>query len=485
MKSIRRWLIASLLAGFILLLGASEAAVYFITRNSLRAESDAALLARARAMAALVRQDEDGIEYDFPEELLVEFSAGQNEQHFEIRNADGKLLRGSHKENSEEKVRRPALSKTASFWDATLGEHHARSVGFLFSPQQEDNEGDEKKTRLLPVLSLILTRDQSSLDHTLERLLAVLSGACLAVLGGTVLLVAFVVRSGLRPLDEIGKQAARIDASSLGSRFSLDAVPIELRSVCERLNDLLSRLHESFRREQRFSADVAHELRTPVAELRALSEVALKWPPRETETPKVFQDAFEIARKMDSIVSGLLALVRCEEGQQSFRLEPVRMRPLIEKTWDPFASKASHKRLKVLVSVPDTLVAGSDAAALEIILTNLFSNAVEYALVDGDIEITAQLSNRKVVINCANTTSDLDPKNLPHLCERFWRKDSARQDSAHSGLGLAISQQFAERLGAEFRMELLSKAKFQITLTLPADAADAHENADRQSLQRV
>ncbi len=470
MNSIRQRLLLGLLTGFVVLLGSGSMAVYFVTRTILVAESDAVMLTQANAIAALVKQDDGKTEYDFSEDLLAEFSLRQDGRRFEIRNSDGRLLRASHQESTEKGSTHPLLRKTPAFWDTTMARHPARSVGVLFSPRQEESEEDGVRSSTAPpVLSLILTRDQNELNHTLQRLSAVLVGVGLITLAGTVLLITATVRFGLRPLNHIGQQTMQIDASTLDLRFAVDAVPLELRSICNRLNDLLARLDKSFRREQRFSADVAHELRTPVAELRSLAEVALKWPPGETETSKAFQDARDIAQKMDGIVSGLLALVRCEEGRQSLMEEPCEVRPMVEKTWTPLLSRADRKGLKIALRVPDNLVVRSDPAAVEIILTNLFSNALEYTLVGGEIEVCARLRDSRVTITCSNSNADLTPEDMEHLCERFWRKDMARHDSAHSGLGLAICQKFADLLSAELRLEMTDATKFQASLIFSPD----------------
>ena len=269
MDSIRRRLIIGLLAGLAVLLGSGGATVYFVTRRGLAAEFDSAMLARANELAALVKQDEGKLEFSFNDQHLAEFARWRDKQHFDIRDADGRLLRTSWETRTGEQPPRRTLLETASFWDTTIAGHPARSVGFLFSPPQEENDEDGRKTSTPPrILSLVLTQDRSALDHTLAQLFAVLASVGGVTLAGTALLVTASVKSGLRPLDEIGRQATRIDASSLDTRFAVEAVPRELRSICGCLNDLLSRLDASFQREQRFSADVAHELRTPVAELQ-------------------------------------------------------------------------------------------------------------------------------------------------------------------------------------------------------------------------
>ena len=124
------------------------------------------------------------------------------------------------------------------------------------------------------------------------------------------------VMSGLSPLRRLADYTATIDSKSLGSRYNTAHLPDELQPVVRRLNELLERLEHAFAREKHLTADMAHELKTPIAEFRSLSEVALKWPDDAGFVNSALADACEISKQMDRIVSVLLALGRCESGIQ-------------------------------------------------------------------------------------------------------------------------------------------------------------------------
>jgi two-component system sensor histidine kinase QseC len=231
-------------------------------------------------------------------------------------------------------------------------------------------------------------------------------------------------------------------------------MPMELLPICERLNDLLARLENSFTRERQFTADAAHELRTPIAELRSLSEVSLKWPDDAEATDLAFQDALQIACKMETIILRLLALARSESGRQLIVLTDVSVAEMVEESWRSFSDRATENRLIVVREISSDLHLRTDHTLFEAIIANLFSNAVEYTPEGGTVRIWAGLQDSWVRLAVSNTVDHLAADDLPNLFERFWRKDAVRTPSEHTGLGLALSKAFAELLGYRLTAEL-------------------------------
>jgi two-component system sensor histidine kinase QseC len=300
---------------------------------------------------------------------------------------------------------------------------------------------------------LIVARDRVGLDRTLAGIGAglLLVGAILLV--ATTLIVTTAVRRGLAPLEAVGQQAATIHASTLQTRFAIDALPVELRPIAERLNDLLARLDEAFHRERRVTADIAHELRTPIAELRTLAEVGVKWPEEAS-----FRDALQIAQRMEMLVTGLLALARHDAGHQSVAREPVAMRALVDEVWLPLAERAKSRQLDVTINVTGQWQ--TDRTLLRMIVGNLLANAVDYASERGQIRVAGNDSRLEV----SNTTDRLAREDLPLLFERFWRKDAARTHDGHSGLGLTLARSATVALGLELSADMPDAATVRLSL---------------------
>jgi signal transduction histidine kinase len=291
---------------------------------------------------------------------------------------------------------------------------------------------------------LVVASDRRELNATLYRLIGVAGGAGLLLLGATLVTIPLILRRGLQPLERLGDQAAKIDAKSLAVRFPTAELPAELQPIAGRLNELLGRIEASFERERRFSADLAHELRTPLAELRTITETALKWP--EARDPAVDRDTLAIALQMEALVTSMLMLARGEKGQLQARRENVELAPLVEEAWRAQAARAEARGLKVALDLLAITVT-ADPALLRTVLANLFDNAVEYTPPGGEVAIHLRTAGAQATLEVANATDNLTPADSARLFERFWRKDPARSGGRHFGLGLSLAASCATAMG--------------------------------------
>src|ERR1022692_412256 len=361
MKTIRQQLTRALLSGFALLLGAGGVGVYLSTRAALLQQFDETLRAKANAISSSTEQHGKRIGLEISEDSMREYDENVPVEFFQLRRLDGTAVRRS---KSLGEADLPVLYGTIrhpKFWNLTLPSHYrGRAIGYEFQPRSA-REGEVATTE--PVeLSIVLASDRRELDETLAVLAVVLLGCGALLLVATGLIVPRVLGRGLAPLNQVAEQTTRINADSLSTRFPIDSLPGELKPIGERLNNLLSRLEQSFERERQFGADLAHELRTPVAELRNLAELALKWP--ESRPEETDRDTLAIAIQMEGIGVRLLELLRSERGQLVPNREMILFSALIENIWQPFADKAAAKQLKVTRNVPDDAKIESDPVLL-------------------------------------------------------------------------------------------------------------------------
>lgn len=311
-------------------------------------------------------------------------------------------------------------------------------------------------------LQLVVAADGRGLEHVLGMVLIGVTGVGVSLLIVTIVIVLGGVRRGLRPLGTLAADAATIDAASLNRRFSLDRLPAELRPIAARLNDLLARLEFSFARERRVNADLAHELRTPLSELRILAETAIKWP--ESRDPNLDRDVVEIATHMERLIGRMLLIARGEEGRLSQEKVPVDLSPLLDEIWRHFASRATARRLTPRLELSPVTVS-TDPVLLRSVLTNLVENAVDYATEGGVLSLSCRAEpGSGAVIVVENTASDLTASDVSRLFERFWRKDAARSNTPHFGLGLALTQRFCEAIGWQIAAEMRTPGTLTMTL---------------------
>jgi two-component system sensor histidine kinase QseC len=478
----------------VLLVGAAVLMSSVLT-SRLQDEFDRVLLGKAKLLMALIEDEGDTIDFDFPDEIMPEFSRSERSEYFQLWLQSDARIEKSPSLGSHDLPRLPGLSPVPIFRNTTLpGGRRGRLNQVAFIPQMEkpddpeeqetddedpqgadeDDQHDEEietavlDPRLFPerAATLIVARDRTRLDALIRTLNLFLSGLMLALLTLMVMLIRLALRAGLRPLDDIGQQASQLDADSLTTGIQLHTETAELMPVVNQINALLYRLDAAFNRERQFSSDVAHELRTPLAELRALTEVGGRWPDDRTAVEQYFADAHGICEQMERVVMSLLTLTRCERGVQPVQITPIHLGKIVATSWQSVKQTAAAKSQRFDCHIPPSTAIMSDYDMLLLVLGNLFGNAVLHSAPSSVIRCVETLNGRKTYLTISNPVKDLAVEDLDHIFERFWRKDTARSDGMHSGLGLSIVKAFSDLLNFDIQARLDEEQGFSIRLSL-------------------
>jgi two-component system sensor histidine kinase QseC len=485
MKTIRRQLTRELLGVILLLLGAGLIALYFAARDAATEEFDDVLDAKALAVSTLTSRTGATVHTAFndhffewrrePDErrpargrrVFRGFEDNYSRDFFEVWDAHGRMLaRSQSLASGQDLPRRVGTLDKPARWNFTLSNGRpGRAVGFTFQPKPTD--GSARDGDAVPYVQLVVASDRGGLDETLWQLLGISAVSGVLLVLATLWVIPRVLRRGLQPLEFLGQQATAIDASSLATRFPSGELPAELQPIVGRWNELLARLEASFERERRFSADLAHELRTPVAELRSLAECALKWP--DARDPAMDADTLAIAKQMETLVAHILALARGEQGQLAVRRESVELSPLVQSVWRGFENRAAARELRVSFALAP-VHALADPALLRSILTNLCENAVEYTPAGGEVHLAIAATPTEIVIGVENTTHDVQPDDVPKFFDRFWRKEAARSGGHHFGLGLSLARNFASAMGSTLTANFSEAKRLVLQLAMPAPA---------------
>jgi signal transduction histidine kinase len=465
MHSIHTHLITRLLGGFILLLSLASALVYFISKEILESDFNDRLHAKAEAATASVAQQADRIEIDWTNLPQEWGKHNKKSDLILILDGSGKSLGGDASLNL------PGLIASGRnvYHDVTLPSgRKLRVLALSFQPHIEPDDLPVTPPNLRRNCLLVVGSDRTALVRSLHDLAAVLAGMTLLTSVFSLCIVFMVLRRGLQPLSSLSRAVARMDEATLGHGIDLESLPVELLPIAEKLNDLLRRLGVSFAREKRFNADVSHELRTPIAELRSLAEVMLRQPDHLPEAKRAFQDTLEATCQMESLVTVLLEIVRNEQNPQKLHFSKLNVIALAREVWHGFEKKALDKGLSVNLPSPEReMVLETEPRLLRIILSNLFSNAVEYTPEKGWIEVGLEEYSGSVCLVVANTVGSLTPVDLPHLFERFWRKDAVRGNSEHFGLGLSLAETLSQRLGMALTASMKQGNTIRFRLRLP------------------
>jgi two-component system sensor histidine kinase QseC len=472
-RSLRGRLTLWLLAGTgLLLVGGGLLLDQFIGAR-LRREADISLLEEAKALRTATVQQDGRVWLELAPGADPEFEPGKKADYFEIWRADGSVLARSRSLGARDLPRGGSGTSRPRLFDLTLPDGRpGRRVEIRFLPQVEEDTGAGGETILpappgTPAVTLAVAQGREDLGAFLASLHLTLALFVLGLLAGMAVLVRVAVGRGLAPLDALARRLETLDAGSLGSPLVIAHTPAELASTIEHLNDLLARLRESFERERTFSANLAHELRTPLAELRAVTDVALKWP--DDYAADALAEIRGIGLQMERVVVNLLALARCDGRQDAVELSEVPLRELAARCWSAVAAEAAAQGTRLALEIPADLAIVTDREKLGLILANLLANAVAHGAPGGTVTCSAAISAGDVSIRVSNAAPELAADDLPRLFDRFWRQDAARSDGRHAGLGLSLVAALCEALGLR-REARLHDGLFAIILTGRPDA---------------
>jgi signal transduction histidine kinase len=469
MSTIRGRLLAMLLAGLTATLAAGGTAVYLIARASMQRQLDAELTTRAMGLASLVTFDDGRVEF--------EYEKGETEtigDWFEFRTADGAVARRADRLDETAFAARADVGDEPVFDDVTLpGGVSGRAVWLRFRPRIDPEDQAALAALGIEVEPMVVVAavERGPLDRALATLLVTLAvvGATIAVTVAAIVLVG--VRWGLRPIGRLTGQLGSVGGATLSRRIDAAGAPAELLPIYHELNRMLDRVEATIERERSFANAAAHELRTPLAELRTTAEVALKWPDLERATASLIE-ALGIGREMERLVESLLLLSRGNTEAVERAKDEVVMAGIVRGCLERSADAINEKRLTLTVDVDDGRPLRAPRDAVEIIVRNLIENAVQYTPSDGRISISANgAPGDAPELIVANDPVPLDASDVPRLFEPFWRQEGARSDRNHAGLGLAVVRQIAGAVGLHVDARLADD-RLQVRLSAAADAAE-------------
>jgi signal transduction histidine kinase len=223
-----------------------------------------------------------------------------------------------------------------------------------------------------------------------------------------------------------------------------------LERLTSRLNAMIARLEQSFAGLRRFTADASHELKTPLAVLRADVERALAADSNRTEQLIALEEALAETTRMADLVDSLLTLARADEGRFDLVREPVDLQNMARDVLETAHLLAEPKGITVRMSPPPALTVPGDGARLRQLLLNLITNAIKYTPNNGEVELSLEHVGNTAQFSVRDTGIGIAAADLPHVFDRFWRADRARSrvgERGGFGLGLAISQYIAQAHG--------------------------------------
>jgi signal transduction histidine kinase len=432
-RSLRSRLTIAVVSIVALSLGAMAAALFVGARRAAWQQHDAGQLARAQTFAALAEHDDDGYELELPEAALLHGAPA----YLEVWLDDGRVLVRSRALGARD-LQRSAMRDGACRDTVLPDGRRGRSVELRFTPR------DEAVGERARPLTLVLAEGTEDVDAAIAgvRTWFAVVLACGLVIAA--LLTAWLVARAMRPIARLAAQIARIDDRRLETRFALDGHPAELTVPINKLNELLARLDASFARERAFTADVGHELRTPLAGLRTMLEVTALMDRSAPEYRAAIARALAIVVQLGALVENLLGLARLDGGELEIVQHEVSLRPLIDECWRSHALLADSRSLVFDNRIPAGSTITTDREKLKLVVGNLLANAAQYTSPGGWIAVTA---GEGAVLDVIDSGPPIPVEQLDKIFERLWRGDAGRSSTGlHCGIGLALARGLCEQL---------------------------------------
>lgn len=285
--------------------------------------------------------------------------------------------------------------------------------------------------------------------------------ACLIAILATWL----AVHQGHAPIRRISREMRRIRSDQLHVRLEPEAVPTELVELATSFNGMLDRLEAVFRRLSDFSGDIAHELRTPITNLKTQTEVALSQSRGVEQYREILYSNLEEYERMAKMVSDMLFLAQADNNLLKPELVKIDLEAEIRNLFDYFGAWAEEREVG-LELIGEQMCIQGDRLMIRRALSNVLSNAIRYTPAGQTVIVTLELAETRATVHVANPGPIIPADHLNRIFERFYRTDASRQRGAEgAGLGLAIAKSIVEAHGGAILASSSSQATaFEISL---------------------
>jgi heavy metal sensor kinase len=450
--------LATVIAGF-------GGAVYFTRRHELKARTDVALGSELDEIAEDVQAAKD---YQKLLEQLKRRFARHEVYEFQVGRPDGELVFKSDRVGTRQFPipEIPGSLKHLDFESVPLRTQNitVESLGLL-----------RLAGRLVPGPDGPLVVQAATSLAPIDQELAELSGllfvigplALVCALGGGYLLA----RTALAPVARMVHTADQITATRLDRRIDIRNPDDELGLLARTLNGMIARLERSFEEVRRFTADAAHELRTPIAVLRNEAELALFMPREPEQYQAVLEDQLEELERLSRLADRLLYLSRGDAGLLTLAREPVVLQEVVEDVIEHMRVVAEAKGVTLILEKGAQTIVQSGEVHLRRLLFNLVDNAIKFTPAPGTVKVKTSGSQSEAQVIVTDSGIGIPPEHLPHVFQRFYRVDPDRDpDMGGAGLGLAIALSIAEAHAGTIAIESTLGVGTRVILTLPLNS---------------
>ncbi|MDA7882479.1 ATP-binding protein, partial [Akkermansiaceae bacterium] len=342
-----------------------------------------------------------------------------------------------------------------------------RALGVLILPSYQEDQNPLHSNEGMEHI-FVVALETSELEEALDKLQQTLALVAVTTLVLSALAIFITIRKSLVPIADLENQLRVRQEEQLGKEITIaENFPDELRGLVSEYNNLLTKIEGVRARERDFSTHAAHELRTPLAGIRATLEQALSASRETNDYKERITTALSISRDMTGLVSHLMRFSRLQSGTHPLVVEEINLHELLEATWWGYAERADQRGLRIDWELQaDNPALNSDENLVRVLLSNFFDNAVSYSKEKGTITVRTHQENGHLIMSISNDPIADLPEDLDRIFEAFYRVDKARKlEDGHSGIGLSLCRAIARSLDAEISAHIGENKVFQIVVT--------------------
>jgi len=483
-RSLYSHLIRGLIPGLLIMLLISGLMVKTVIGRNLQAQFDRTLDRQASAIIGITEQDEDGVELEIYEEAMPAYFLPESSDHFEVHDTAGNRLFASESMIDSSLGFQLPPSKEPVFEDATLANGlDVRLVHRLYFPKIDidDENGDagaskpfypagqvidEGELKIIPT-QVVVTIATSR--HPLKKVMNEING--LLLISGLITTVVLVllqlraIKSAARPINALATELNSRSEGDMTDQVMVDSQIVELDMLATRFNGLLESVNQSMVREKAFSSNLAHEIRTPIAEMQSLLEVNNLWPEDPEIRNNLSANLLSSLKRMELLVTNILAIGR-GEAENLDTSGRYSINDGLNQLLTAHRQSIEKNSLRFELNIDAACAASSGSAQWPVILNNLISNAVEHSPSGSTISVNLTQDNQtgQFDFRIANPAGELDHADMTKVFDRLWQKDKSRTSNKHNGLGLSLVKTFSDLLGYRLDACIRPKHVFEIRI---------------------
>ncbi|MEL0641248.1 HAMP domain-containing sensor histidine kinase [Pseudoalteromonas aliena] len=424
---------------------------------------------KANYLKTLVEDDNGNVEFDFAGEFMSEYEQAQASEFYQLWHGEA-IFERSDSLDLFPNANLPFLDmpiNESKIIDIELPNgHDGRALISHFIAHKDDRSitGLDVFNRM----TLTIAAPTDELNKVLIIIDVVFILTCIFGVFGVRYLVTRIVNKGLYPLHNLNDQIKLLDITGVAQTIESDIKVEELEPIRNELNKFITINQKLYSNEKHLTSDIAHELKTPIAELISLSEVAIRYPDDKRISDTYTSDVLNISQRMKTIVNSLLLLQRSSSNAFELSNQNIILKRLIDQVIEELTFKHLNISKRINNMLDDDLTIIADEFSLNTILCNLIDNALFYGITDQAIILDAIENEYSVTISISNKVDKLlNNEELSAIFDPLYQLDSSRTNNQRHGLGLSIVQSLCDLNGFKINAQNNENNTLTFNLTLP------------------